>query len=91
MVSSSRVEIEKFNALNFELWKFKMEDPLVDKEQWVVMDPSTKLVAMSKEDWDKLDRKARRKIRLYLSDLAPLNVSREDSTKKLWEKLGNLY
>jgi hypothetical protein len=41
MVSSYRIEIEKFNGKNFELWKFKMEDLLVDKEQWVVVDPST--------------------------------------------------
>jgi hypothetical protein len=32
MVSSSRIEIEKFNGKNFELWKLKMEDLLVDKE-----------------------------------------------------------
>ena len=32
MVSSSRVEIEKFNGQNFELWKLKMEDLLVEKE-----------------------------------------------------------
>ena len=46
MMSSSRVEIDKFNGQNFELWKFKMEDLLVDKEQWAVMDPSTNHVAM---------------------------------------------
>jgi hypothetical protein len=32
MVSSFRIEIEKFNGKNFELWKMKMEDLLVDKE-----------------------------------------------------------
>jgi hypothetical protein len=41
MASSSRIEIEKFNSKNFELWKLKMEDLLVDKEQWIVVDPST--------------------------------------------------
>ena len=49
MVSSSRVEIEKFNGHNFELWKFKMEDLLVDKEEWAVVDPGTKPAAMSKK------------------------------------------
>ena len=39
MASSSRIEIEKFNGKNFELWKLKMEDLLVDKEQWIVVDP----------------------------------------------------
>jgi hypothetical protein len=42
MVSSSRIDIEKFNGKNFELWKLKMEDLLVDKEQWIVVDPGTR-------------------------------------------------
>jgi hypothetical protein len=41
MASSSRIEIEKFNGKKFELWKLKMEDLLVDKEQWIVVDPGT--------------------------------------------------
>jgi hypothetical protein len=41
MASSSRINIEKFNDKNFELWKLKMEDLLVDKEQWIVVDPGT--------------------------------------------------
>jgi hypothetical protein len=41
MVSSSRIEIEKFNGKKFELWKLKMEDLLVDKEQWIIVDPGT--------------------------------------------------
>jgi len=30
---SSRIEIEKFNGRNFELWKINMEDLLVDEER----------------------------------------------------------
>ena len=41
MVSSSRIEIEKFNGKNFELWKLNMEDLLVDKEQWIIVDLGT--------------------------------------------------
>ena len=91
MVRKSRVEIKKFNGQNFKLWKLKMEDLLVDKEQWVAIDLGTKPIAMLKEDWDKLDRKARRMIYLCLSYLVLLNVSGEDSAKKPWENLGNLY
>ena len=68
-----------------------MEDLLVDKEQWAAMNAGTKLAAMSSEDWEKLDRKVRSMIHLCLSDSILLNVSREDSTRKLWDKLGNLY
>jgi hypothetical protein len=32
MERSYRIDIENFNSKNFELWKLKMEDLLVDKE-----------------------------------------------------------
>jgi hypothetical protein len=95
MASSSRIEIEKFNGKNFELWKLKMEDLLVDKEQWIAVDPgtqptstpststqatgtqptSTQTTSMSKEYWEKLDKRARSTIQLCLVDLVLLNVS----------------
>ena len=91
MASSSRIEIEKFNGQSFELWKIKMEDLLVDREQWIAVDPGTMPTGMVKADWDKLERKARSTIRLCLSDSVLVNVSGEDTAKKLWDKLGNLY
>jgi hypothetical protein len=33
MVSSSKMEMEKFNGNFFELWKLNMEDMLVDIDQ----------------------------------------------------------
>ena len=68
-----------------------MEDLLVDREQWIVVDPSTKPTTTSQDDWDKLERRARSTIRLCLSDSMLLNVSGEDSAVKLWEKLGSFY
>jgi hypothetical protein len=84
MVSSSRIEIEKVNGKNFELWKLKMEELFVEKEQWIIVDPSTHPTGtqstgtqststqptstqttstpptgMLKEDWEKLDIRAR--------------------------------
>jgi hypothetical protein len=116
MASSSRIKIEKLNGKKFELWKLKMEDLLVDIEQWIVVDPgtqptgtpststqatgtqttstqitSTPVTGMSKEDWDKLDRRARSTIRLCLENSVLLNVLGESTTKELWDKLGNLY
>ena len=78
MVSTSRIEIEKFNGQNFEPWKLKMEDLLVDREQWIVMDLGTKPTGMSQEDWDKLERRERSTIRLCLSDSVLLNLSSDD-------------
>ena len=91
MASSGKIEIEKFNGQSFELWKLKMEDMLMDKDQWIVVDPGTKPMEMSDEHWKKLDRKAKSKIWLRVSDSVLLNVSGEAMAKILWEKLGNLY
>ena len=91
MESSGNIEIEKFNGQSFELWKLKMEDLLVDKDQWIAIDPGTKPTAMSDEDWKKLDRKAKSTIRLCVSDSVLFNLSGEATTKNLWDKIGNLY
>ena len=91
MESSGKIEIEKFNDQSFELWKLKMEDLLVDKDQWITVDPGTKPTTMSDEYWKKLDRKAKRTIRLCVSDSVLLNVYGEYTMKNLREKLGTLY
>jgi hypothetical protein len=66
--TSSRVEMDKFNGSNFELWKLKMEDMLVDRDLWDAVSSSTKPQTTSQEDWDKVDRKAKGLIRLCLAD-----------------------
>ena len=60
-----------------------MEDLLVDRKQWIVVDPSTKPIATSQDDWDKLEIRVRSTIRLCLSDSMLLNISGEDSVVKL--------
>ena len=85
------MEIEKFNGKSFELWKLKMEYLLVNRDQRIAMDPGTAPTGTSIDDWKKLGRKAKRTIKSCLFDSVLLNVSEEDTTKDLWEKLGNLY
>ena len=91
MASRRKIEIEKFNGQGFELWKLKMEDLLVDKDQWIMVDPGTKPTGVSDEEWKKLDQKAKRTIRLCVSDSLLLNVSWKAIVKALWDKLGTLY
>jgi hypothetical protein len=91
MASSLRIEIGKFNVQNFDLWKLKIEDILVDREKWAIVCPSTILTGMPREEWEKIERRARSTIQLCLLDLVLLDVSSEDSANKLWDKLGILY
>ena len=83
MASSSRIEIEKFNGQNFELWKIKIEDLLVDREQWIDVHTGTKPTRTPQDDWDKLERRARNTIRLCLSHSILLNIFGEDSVVTL--------
>eukprot|EP00253_Pinus_taeda_P010171 PITA_10171 len=91
MASNGKIEIEKLNGQSSELWKLKMEDLLVDKDQWIMLDPSAKPMGVSDEEWKKLDQKAKSTIRLCVLDSVLLNVSREATVKALWDKLGTLY
>jgi len=65
--------MEKFNGTNFELWKLKIEDLLVDQYLWVVVS-GTKPTGMIDEEWVVLERRVRSLIRLYLVDLVLFNV-----------------
>jgi hypothetical protein len=91
MASNSKMEIEKFNGKRLELWKLKMEDLLVDRDQWIMVDPGTAPTGNSTDDWKNLDWKGKRTIRPCLSDSILMNVSEEATTKDLWENLGKLY
>eukprot|EP00253_Pinus_taeda_P034149 PITA_34149 len=91
MASNGKIEIEKINGQSFELWKLKMEDLLVDKDQRIMVYPGTKPMRVSDEEWKKLDWKAKSTIQLYVSDSVLLNVSGEATAKALWDKLGTLY
>ena len=50
MESNSKMDIEIFNGKSFELWKLKMEYLLVDKDQWIAVDPSTTPTRTSADD-----------------------------------------
>jgi hypothetical protein len=68
MASNLKMETEKFNGQSFELWKLKMEDLLVYKDQWIVVDPGTAPIGTSADEWKNLYRKAKRTIQLCLSN-----------------------
>ena len=57
MESSGKIEIGKFNVQSFELRKLKMEDLLVDKDQWITVDLGTKPMGVFDKEWKKLDQK----------------------------------
>jgi hypothetical protein len=59
MASNSKMDIENFNGKSFELWKLKMENLLVDRDQWIAVHPGTTPIGTSAYDWKKMDQKAK--------------------------------
>jgi hypothetical protein len=90
---SAKFEIEKFNGKNnFEIWKVKMHDFLV--QQGVVkalLGKAKKPVTITDEDWDEIDARALSAIRLCLVDDVLFNIVAEKTTVGLWTKLESLY
>ena len=85
-----RIEIEKFNGTNFELWKLKMEDMLLDRDLWTTVS-GNKPSGMKQEDWNLVDQKARGMIWLSLVDYVLLNIYEEKTSHSLWKKLEDIY
>lgn len=67
-MNDGNLEIDKLNGQSFLLWKLKIEVLLVDKDQWITMDLSIKPMAMSHEEWKKMDQKENCPILLDISD-----------------------
>lgn len=93
MASSSyeKMEVEKFNGSNFELWKVKMKDLLEDHDLWEAASLIVRPATISQVDWELKDQKAKGLIRLHLVDSVLLNVLDEKTGNSLWKRLGSVY
>jgi hypothetical protein len=92
-MQSSKFEVEKFRGKrNFELWKLKMQDLLVQQGlQKALAGKTKKLTTMMNEELEDLDEKYLSTIRLCLADDVMFNIVGEDTTSGLWIKLESLY
>jgi hypothetical protein len=92
-MQSSKFEVEKFSGKrNFELWKLKMHNLLVQQGlQKTLVDKTNKPTTMTNEEWEDLDAKALSTIRLCLADDVMFNIIGEDTTSGLWSKMESIY
>ena len=90
---SVRFEIEKFNGRNnFEIWKVKMHDLLVQQGvAKALLGKSKQPFAMTDDEWSDIDDRALSDIRLCLADDVLFNIMSEKITVGLWKKLEKLY
>ena len=90
---SARFEIEKFNGKNnFEIWKVKMHDLLVQQGVLkALMGKSKQPYNITNSEWAKMDERAISAIRLCLADDVLFNMVSETTAAGLWMKLEKLY
>ena len=92
-MSSTKFEIEKFNGKNnFDLWKLKMRDLLVQQGLQRALDGKRKKpLTITDDEWEDLDAQALSTIHLCRADDVLFNIIGETSTASLWNKLESLY
>jgi hypothetical protein len=92
-MQSAKFKIEKFNGKNnFEIWKVKMHDLLMQQGAVKVLLGKVKQPAsITNDDWDEMDGRALSVIRLCLADDVLFNIFTENTTVGLWSKLESLY
>jgi len=86
-------EILKFNWSNsFELWNVKIQDMFVQQGvEKSLLGREKKPMGMDNDDWEDMDARALRVIRLCLVDDVLFNIIGEITTAGLWTKLESLY
>ena len=84
-------QIEKFDGKgNFSVWQCVVKDVLIQQGLIDALEGS-KPEKTSDEEWKVMERKAVSTIRLCLSDEVKYSIIKENSPKKLWESLEELY
>ena len=73
---SAQFEIKKFNGRNnFEIWKFKMHDLLVQQGvAKALLGKSKQPYTMTDDEWSDIDNRALRSIRLCFADDVLFNI-----------------
>lgn len=90
---STRFEIEKFNGKNnFDIWKVKMHDLLVQQGvEKALLGKSKQPYTMTDEEWSDIDNRALSGIRLCSANDVLFNIVSEKTATGLWTKLEKLY
>ena len=82
-----KLQFTKLNGTNYQIWKFKMEMLLIDKEVWETI--SKERPTQPNEEWLKKDGKARALIGLMVEDNQLCHIRKEESAAGAWKALKN--
>ena len=92
-MQSLNFEVEKFSGKNnFELWKLKMHDLLMQQGMVkALLRKSKQPATITYDDWDEMDARALSAICICLADDVLFNIVSEKTAVGLWSKLESLY
>jgi hypothetical protein len=92
-MQSSKFEVEKFSGKNnFELWKLKMHELLLQQGVLkAILGKENHPVTIKDDDWYEMDGRARSAIRMCLAGNVLFNIVSEKTTTGLWTKLESQY
>nr|CAD1817879.1 unnamed protein product [Ananas comosus var. bracteatus] len=92
-MTTNRLEVDKFDGKrNFELWKLKVHDLLVQYGQYkALLRRDKKPEWITDDEWEEMDMKALATIRMCLADEVLFNIIGEKTAFELWVKLESLY
>ncbi|KAK3023687.1 LOW QUALITY PROTEIN: hypothetical protein RJ639_044297, partial [Escallonia herrerae] len=76
MAKESKGKIKKFNGMNVQLWKIKVEDYLYQKDLYLPL-VGEKSEVMNANEWAILDRKVLATVRLSLTPQVAFTISKE--------------
>ena len=82
--------IEKFNGIDFGLWRMQIEDYLYGKKLHLPL-LGEKLATMKDDEWTLLNRQVLEVIRLTLSRSVAHNVVKEKTIADLMKVLSGMY
>jgi hypothetical protein len=90
---NAKFKVKKINGKNnFELWKLKMWDFLIQQGLHEALDSKReKPSSMTDEEWEDLDAKYLSTIRLCLVDDVLFNIIGEEMVRVLWSRMESLY
>jgi len=85
--------MEKFNGINFHIWKVKIQMHLMNRCLWITVKgteqaPSDPRLVV---EWENKEEKAKAIIGLTLSDMQLRLIDLEKPSNEIWEQLSKLF
>lgn len=80
---ATKFKIEKFNEVNFSIWKLRIK-VILRKDNCLVAIKGVRPPGVTNDKWKEMDDNAMANLHLVLADLALSSVAKNESAKEIW-------